>query len=138
MPAAAFEESRREPPRAGRRRGCGGGERATTRGTLAPMLARTSRRIAFLRFPQIPSSRAFGDAPAVTTWEYQVAIPADPAEAQIVPVPPRAFPAALRDPDLLPQRPPHSEQAAAFWGIVSIVGIPWVLRTAWRRWRSRA
>jgi hypothetical protein len=54
---------------------------------------------------------------------------------KIVPVPPRPFPAAMRDPDLMPHREPRSAVAAAVWGIVSIVGIPWVLATAWRRWR---
>ncbi len=38
-------------------------------GRLAQMLAQDLQGLAFLRFPQFPSSRAFGDAPAVSTWE---------------------------------------------------------------------
>jgi hypothetical protein len=49
-------------------------------------------------------------------------------------VPPRPFPAGLRDPDLLPPPTPWSEIVAAIWAVVSIVGIPWALR----RWRRRA
>ena len=36
---------------------------------------RTFRRWLSLRFPQFPSSRAFGDAPAVSTWEYRTRVP---------------------------------------------------------------
>src|SRR4030095_8419218 len=68
----------------------------------AAMLAQDLDALAFVRIPQFPSSRAFGDAPAVTTREYNARVPNDPALAQVVPVPPRPFPAALRDPDLLP------------------------------------
>ena len=53
---------------------------------------RTSTAIAFLRIPQFPSSRAFGDAPAVSLREYQARLPADRSQMQIVPVPPRPFP----------------------------------------------
>ena len=48
-------------------------------GLLARMLAEDLDALAFVRFPQFPSSRAFGDAPAVTTWEYRALIPNDPA-----------------------------------------------------------
>jgi hypothetical protein len=101
------------------------------------MLARDLDALVYLRFPQFPSSRAWGDAPAVTTWEYHMRIPPDPALAQIVPVPPRPFPAALRDRDLLPPLQPPSETAAMVWGVLSIVGIPWVVWRAWRGWRKR-
>jgi hypothetical protein len=101
------------------------------------MLAQDIDALVYLRFPQFPSSRAWGDAPAVSTWEYRMRIPPDPAMAQIVPVPPRPFPAALRDPDLLPPRRPPSETAAIVWGVLSIVGIPWVALSVWRHWRER-
>ena len=93
------------------------------------MLAADVETIAFVRFPQFPSSRAFGNAPAVSTWEYRTLVPADPAEAQIVAVPARHFPDALRDPDLLP--PPHrpSDTVAWTWAILAIGGILWL---AWR------
>jgi hypothetical protein len=103
-------------------------------GLLADMLAQDMDAVAFLRFPQFPSSRAWGDAPAVSTWEYRALIPNDPALVQIVPVPPRPFPPELRDADLIarPWRP--SDYAVAIWSAITVVGIPFLL---WRLWRWR-
>jgi hypothetical protein len=103
-------------------------------GLLAQWIAADVDAIAYLRFPQIPSSRAFGDAPAVTPWEYHARVPAEPGMQQIIPLPPRPFPAELRDPDLLAPPRTASDFAAAAWGLLSVVGIPWVL---WRWWRDR-
>ena len=102
-------------------------------GLLAGLLAADLDALAFLRLPQFPSSRAFGTAPAVTTWEYRSRLPRDPALAQIVPVPPRPFPDALRDDDLLPPPPRPSDAAALVWGALSVIGLPWVLWSLWRR-----
>ncbi len=115
----------------------GGGKDRTTGGALERMLAHDVDALVYLRFPQFPSSRAWGDAPAVSTWEYRMRIPPDPALAQIVPVPPRPFPSVLRDPDLLPPQRPPSDIAGIVWAALSIVGIPWVLLNVWRRWRER-
>jgi hypothetical protein len=104
---------------------------------LARWLAADLDALAFLRLPQFPSSRAFGAAPAVTTWEYRSRLPNDPAKVQIVPVPPRPFPSALRDDDLLPPPAHPSDTAAMVWGALSVVGLPWALRSLWRRWRWR-
>jgi len=101
---------------------------------IEAMLAQDLDALAFVRVPQFPSSRVFGDAPAVTTREYHARVPDDPALAQVVPVPPRPFPAALRDPDLLPPARHPSDYAVAVWSVVTIVGIPWLL---WRVWRRR-
>lgn len=106
-------------------------------GALGEMLARDVDALVYLRFPQFPSSRAWGNAPAVTTWEYRTMVPPDPAMAQIVPVPPRPFPDALRDPDLLPAPEPPSENAAIVWGAIAVVGIPWAAWRLWRRWWVR-
>jgi hypothetical protein len=105
-------------------------------GTLARMLAEDLDALAFVRIPQFPSSRAWGDAPVVTLAEYRSRLPRDPAKLQIVPVPPRPFPDALRDPDLLPSPPHRSDRATAVWGVLLVVGIPWLLWRAWRRWRD--
>jgi hypothetical protein len=56
---------------------------------------------------------------------------------QIVPVPPRPFPATLRDPDLLPEPRPASSYAATIWGLLLVVGIPIFLYHRWQRWRNR-
>lgn len=106
-------------------------------GPLARQLAADLEALAFVRIPQFPSSRKFGDAPAVSTAEYKARVPSDPALAQIVPVPPRPFPADLRDPDLLPPPRHPSDLAAIVWSVVSIVGIPFLLWRAWRWRRAR-
>ncbi len=104
-------------------------------GKLATMLAKDVAGLAFLRFPQFPSSRAFGGAPAVSTWEYRTLVPNDPALRQIVPVPPRPFPDDLRDPDLLPPRWTPADYATVAWAVLTVVGLPWLL---WRWWQRRA
>jgi hypothetical protein len=119
MPAAAFEVIGEALL------GLAGASTAATgadaqRGTLARMLAADVLSIAFLRIPQLPSSRAFGDAPAVTLEEYRQRVPADPSKVQIIPVPPRPFPAALRDPDLLPPPRRPSDAIATLWSVVAV------------------
>ena len=126
MPAAALEDIYASL------RALGAGE--PQEGALAQMLAVDMQALAFVRFPQFPSSRAWGDAPAVTTWEYKARIPNDPALAQIVPVPPRPFPDDLRDPDLLPRTWRPSDYALVVWSILSVAGIPFLL---WRLWHWR-
>ena len=79
-----------------------------SRGALARMLADDIDAIAFVRVPQFPSSRAFGDAPVVTPWEFQKRLPADRSKLQIIPVPPRPFPDSLRAPGS------HRGQASRF------------------------
>jgi hypothetical protein len=128
MPAAALEEA------FGSLMALRGGNVAPDQGPLARLLARDMEALVFVRIPQLPSSRAFGDAPAVTTWEYKTRIPNDPALAQIVPVPPRPFPDDLRDPDLLAPTWRPSDYAVLVWGVLSVIGIPIVL---WRLWKWR-
>ena len=104
-------------------------------GKLASMLAQDVSALAHLRIPQFPSSRAWGDAPAVSVWEYRTLVPNDPALMQIVPVPPRPFPDALRDPDLLAPRWTPADWATLAWALLTVVGVPLLL---WRWWRRRA
>ena len=129
MPAAALEEAFADLLALVRN------ERPPGEGALAQMLAQDAQALAFVRFPQFPSSRAFGDAPAVSTWEYRTRVPNDPALAQIVPVPPRPFPDALRDPDLLPPRWTPADYATLIWCALSVIGL---VLLAWRWWRRRA
>ena len=132
MPAAALEEI------FGSLMALGNGEIAAGSGLLAQMLTEDLDALAFVRFPQFPSSRAFGDAPAVSTWEYRSLIPNDPAMVQIVAVPPRPFPAEMRDPDLRPPEWRPSDYAVLVWGCLTVIGIPFVLWRLWRRRRARA
>lgn len=110
---------------------------ATADGTLARLLARDLDALLFLRVPQFPSSRVWGDAPVATLAEYFARLPRPPAQPVIVPVPARPFPDALRDPDLLPPPWRRSDVVAGVWGIVLLVGIPSLLATLWRRLRRR-
>lgn len=114
LPAAALEEILASLLEMVRNAGTNGG----AGGPLAQMLAQDLEALVFVRLPQFPSSRAFGDAPAVTTWEYRTRVPSDPAQAQIVPVPPRPFPERLREPDLLPPPRHPSDIAALVWSAV--------------------
>lgn len=132
LPAAALEEA------FGSLLALSRGDARKSPGALAQMLADDLVALAFVRIPQFPSSRAYGDAPAVTTREYKSRVPNDPALAQIVPVPPRPFPAELRDVDLLPRTWRPSDYATLVWGVASIVGIPILLWRAWQRWRASA
>jgi hypothetical protein len=131
MPAAAFEDIGASLVALA----TGSGQPAASTAGLARMIAEDVDALLFVRFPQFPSSRAFGDAPVVTPREFQSRLPAVP---QVVPVPDRPFPAALRDPDLLPGRRPASAYAAAIWGTLLLVGIPLYLYRLWKRWRERS
>ena len=129
LPAAAFEEIGADLLRFA--------SEAAER-TLTPfeaLLAADLEALVFLRIPQLPSSRAWGDYPVVTPWEYHRRMPSDPSQQQIIPVPPRPFPSRLRDPDLLLPPPPRGEVALTVWALLSVVGIPWLV---WRWWCKRA
>jgi hypothetical protein len=97
-------------------------------GRLARMIAEDTETIAWLRIPQLPSSRASGDAPVVTPAEYRSRMPRHP---QVVPVPPRPFPPALRDPDLLhaPWRP--SDRVAIGWAAIVAALVAWLAARWW-------
>jgi len=130
LPAAALEEA------FGSLLSLGNGGSARGDGALAQMLAQDLDALVFVRFPQFPSSRKFGDAPAVTVFEYRTRVP-DPEHAQIVPVPPRPFPDELRDSDLLPPPRHFSDYAMLVWVLLTVVGLPLLVWRLWRRWRAR-
>jgi len=126
LPAAAFEECAVLLLALAR------GE-SLPRAQLGEWLAQDLESIALVDVPQIPSSRATGSPPVVTTEEYRRALPRDLSRMKIIPVPPRPFPTRLRDPDLIVQRARRSDVAFAVWCVLSIVGIPWLLWRTLRR-----
>jgi hypothetical protein len=132
FPAAAFEEIAACMLRIARQRA------AQEPSALQRMLAEDIEALVFLRVPQFPSSRVWGDYPIVTAWEYTARWPTDPALQKIIPVPPRPFPEALRDPDLLPAPGRRGEIALRIWAGLSLIGIPWLVWREWRRRPSRA
>jgi len=101
-------------------------------GALAQTLAKDIVAIELLRIPQWPSSRKFGSWPVVSPGEYFGKVPKDPADAQIVPVPPREFPARLRDADLLREPPRRSDLPLIVWaGFVAVLlgyALRWLVR----------
>ncbi|MDQ6618667.1 MAG: hypothetical protein M3Z31_03050 [Pseudomonadota bacterium] len=127
LPAAAFEEFGATLARLA----C---EPPGHSGTLAGLLSTDMEALLFLRFPQFPSSRAFGHAPIATAFEYRERLPKKRADMQIVPVPPRPFPPELHDEDLLPPPSRRSQRALNAWAALSVVGLPWVL---WKALRKR-
>ena len=88
---------------------------SSQRGNFASMLAEDIDALALVRVPQLPSSRAWGDAPVSTLREYRSRLPARRAAMQIVPVPPRPFPKELRDDDLRAAPWRRSSVAIAVW-----------------------
>jgi hypothetical protein len=92
-------------------------------GTLGREIADMLAAIAWLRIPQFPSSRAWGCAPVTSLAEYRDRLPADRSKHKIVAVPPRPFPEALRDPDLLPPLPRPSDLALRGWAMAVLAAI---------------
>jgi hypothetical protein len=128
MPAAAFEEAVFSLLQL-----ASGAEPA--RGKLAGMLAEDVVALAGVRIPQIPSSRALGTWPAASPREYLNALPADPADLKVVPVPPRPFPPELRDADLRPSLPRRSSLPIALWAVTGVLPLAWIAGALWRALR---
>ena len=84
------------------------------------LLAEDIEEILLVRVPQFPSSRAWGDYPIESSVEYMARVPSDPAQQKIIPVPPRHFPAELRDPETSTEPPLRSDYAVAAW-VLAIV-----------------
>jgi hypothetical protein len=127
FPAAAFEEIAADMLKMAT------GRLARSPTALEAALASDIDAIIFLRVPQLPSSRALGDYPVVTTREYTARMPDDPADAQIIPVPPRPFPASLRDEDLRPAPLRPGQVVATAWAVLSTIGVVWLVRSLLRR-----
>jgi hypothetical protein len=130
MPAAALEEAAVDLLRLAQV-----GARASD-GTLAKWLGADVVALVGMRVPQLPSSRRLGTWPVASSREYLAAMPDDPADAEIVPVPPRPFPDELRDADLLPPAPRRSTLPLLAWTATGILPVAWIAGVAWRLLRS--
>jgi hypothetical protein len=102
--------------------------------TFEACLAEDLEALVFLRVPQLPSSRAWGDWPIASVDEYTARVPSDPAKAKIIPVPPRPFPESLRDPGRVPAPTRRGHRAVAIWGAMTMLVVPWLV---WRWLRQR-
>ena len=86
--------------------------------------------VMLVRIPQVPSSRAFGSAPAYSIDEFMERAPADRSKWQVVPVDPRPFPEALMD-----EQARRNMQKSA-WPVGLLVLLVAAIGTAWS-WRRR-
>jgi hypothetical protein len=120
LPAAAFEEIGAELVAIAT-----GAARPS--GLLASMLADDLEAVAFVRMPQLPSSRAWGDAPVVSLGEYRARLPKRRADMQVVPVPPRPLPRELRDDDVRRGRWRRSTWALAAWAVIALAALAMAL-----------
>jgi len=121
-PAAAFEEMGADLLR------LASGRAGRQLSEFERLLAEDVEEILLVRVPQFPSSRAWGDFPVETSVEYLARMPRDPAQRQIVPVPPRPFPDELRDPESPAEPPLRSDYAVAGWFLAFLVLIVFILR----------
>jgi hypothetical protein len=74
---------------------------------LEQILSNDIEAIIMVHIPQIPSSRAFGQAPVYSFDEYLKRAPADHSKWKIIPTEPRPFPDELRDGLALTQEKPN-------------------------------
>lgn len=121
-PAAAFEEIAADLLR------LASGQGAHALSDFERLLADDVDEILLVRVPQFPSSRAWGDWPVDSSVEYAARVPRDPAQQQIIPVPPRPFPAELRDPRMPGESPLRSDYAVAAWALAIVALFVFILR----------
>ena len=121
-PAAAFEEIAADLL-------ClASGQCGRTTSDFERLLVEDVEQIVLVRVPQFPSSRAWGDWPVESSREYAARVPSDPAQQQIIPVPPRPFPAELRDPQMPGEPPLRSDYAVLAWALTIVALIVFILR----------
>lgn len=80
---------------------------------LEALLAEDIEALLYVRIPQFPSSRAMGREPVASLDEYMSRVPENRADWKIIPVPPRIFPAELKDPTIAAE-PLRPSQVATF------------------------
>ncbi len=129
FPFAAFDAAGRDLLQ----RIAGGGPTNTRYET---MLRDDIKAVIFVRIPQFPSSRAFGQAPVLSIDEYNDRVPKDKSQWKIIPVAPRPFPAGMKDADAPGDRSLPSLYALYAYGVVVALSGIGVWRCRARRRRS--
>ena len=112
-----------------------GGQAGRPLGSFEQQLRSDVAAVMLVRIPQVPSSRAFGSAPAYSIDEFMARAPADRSKWQIVPVEPRPFPEALMDEEAKRHLRTSAWPVAALVLAVGAAGVFWHWR---RRQRLRA
>lgn len=95
-------------------------------------LADDVEALILVRLPQIPSSRAWGQAPVFSFDEYRARVPADQADWEIVSVPARPFPTEFVRQEAPQPSPLPVSVAGSVLGLFGLVG--WFIR----RWYKRS
>lgn len=90
LPAVAFRETATDVLRLAQRR------TGRMHSSYEQALANNLEAVIFVRFPQFPSSRKWGQAPVFSNTEYAKRTPLSRSNWQILPVAKRPFPSALR------------------------------------------
>ena len=97
------------------------------------ILAEDLEAVVYVRIPQFPSSRAFGQAPVASMDEYMKRAPQDHSKWKIVPVAPRPFPAEMRDPASAGDPPRASLYALGAYALALLIAAAWTGRWASQR-----
>ena len=92
------------------------------------MLAEDLDAIIYVRIPQFPSSRAFGQAPVASMDEYMKRAPQDRSQWKIVPVAPRPFPAEMRDAAAPGDPLRASVYALGAYALALLIAAAWIWR----------
>jgi hypothetical protein len=114
LPFAAFDAAGRDLLG----RIAGGGPSGTR---YESMLRDDIEAVIFVRIPQFPSSRAFGQAPVQSIDEYNDRVPSDKSQWKIIPVAPRPFPVAMKDAEAPRDRSLPSLYALYAYGVVIVL-----------------
>lgn len=103
--------------------------RGGAKGGLEQALAEDIEALVFVRIPQFPSSRAFGQAPVGSFDEYMSRVPEDREKWEVVPVPPRPFPPEMKDAAAPAEEwEPSSYALAAYGGVFGLASVSFVRR----------
>jgi hypothetical protein len=111
------------------------GRTERTLSKLEQSMSQSIEAIWFVRIPQIPSSRAFGQAAVYSLDEYMTQAPADRSQWKIIPVEPRPFPAAMRDGLALQKK---RSFPVPFPVVVIVIVILLILAVLIRKWYQSA
>lgn len=112
-----------------------GGQPGRQLGGFEQQLQSDVAAVMLVRIPQLPSSRAFGSAPAYSIDEFMARAPADRSKWQVVPVEPRPFPEELMDEQARRNLRTSAWPVAALLFAIAAIGTAWSWR---RRQRLRA
>ena len=104
---------------------------------LEAQLAEDLEAVIFMRVPQFPSSRAFGQAPIASLDEYMARVPENKADWKIVPVDARPFPDSLKDSQAPREAYRGSWYASWVEGLLALSLAGWAVRRYMKRRAAR-